>query len=129
MATTKKERLARLAKLQHRLKALHETRQAIHHKDAAAAEQEATELTKSFDTPDSLSALFPEQYNKQIGRALARKEQSLADALREAEKTAMADARANVAERAYKKARTEEERAAEERGILEILQQRLKPDE
>ncbi|WP_274425792.1 hypothetical protein [Chelativorans sp. YIM 93263] len=129
MAASKNERLARLAKLQHRLKALHETRQAIHRKEAAAAEQEAAELAKSFDTPDSLSALFPELYNKQIGRALARREQSLAGASREAEKTTMADARATIAERAYRKARNEEERVAEERGILEVLQQRLKPDD
>lgn len=127
MAQDRRQRLAHLADLQRRLKALHETRQALHRKDAAAAEREAEDLATRFDTPGSISTLFPELYQERIARAFARREQSLKEAENEAEKTAMADARANVAERTHRVAARRCERAAEEKAVLEMLELRLKP--
>ncbi|MCT7377552.1 hypothetical protein [Chelativorans salis] len=122
MTTDRRQRLARLVKLQERLKELHEARRAAHLKEAAAAEAEAAELAGRLDAPDSLAALFPALYHDRIARALARREKSLARAAEEATMVAAAGARADVAERAHTSAVRSHERAAEEKAVLEMLE-------
>lgn len=113
-------RLKKLLAVQEQLKALHETRHAGHLANAASAEREAAEIAERFDQEGSLSALFPEVYNRRIASALAHANESRALAERELKHVATATARTNMVERDYKEARRQDER---ERGDRERLEQ------
>jgi hypothetical protein len=120
----RKDRLKKLVEVQEQLKALHETRHAGFLAEAAAADEEAKALAERFDAPDSLAALFPELYHNRIAGALARREAKLDAARREAELIAMATARTNMVERAYKTARQADERQRGDRERLELIEQK-----
>jgi hypothetical protein len=120
----RRTRLAKLLTLQQRLKELHEARHANHLKEAAAAAEEAASLLGSLDASDGLGHLFPELYHERIGRALARQEANLAKAAEEAARTAAANARTNLVERAHREVVQQHERSTEEKAILEMLEQR-----
>lgn len=117
-------RLKKLLKLQEKLKSLHETRHAGHVAEALAAEAEAKDLVERFDAAGSLSSLFPELYQKRIAGALARRDESLDLARREAERVATATARTNMVERSYRDARRHDERQESDRERLEIIEQK-----
>jgi hypothetical protein len=122
--TTHKERLRKLVTVQEQLKALHETRHAVHLAAAAAAAQEAAEIAARFDAEDSMSGLFPEIYNRRISQALARQEQNLLLAREEAGRVATATARTNMVERAYRDVRRQDERDHADRERLEIIERK-----
>jgi hypothetical protein len=123
---TRKDRLKKLAGVQEQLKAFHEMRYASFRAQAAAAENEADELRKSFDSQGSMSALFPEIYHRRIGRALDRAARNLTLAEREAGQVAAATARTNMVERAYRDVRREEERKQGDRERLEMITRGLR---
>ncbi|WP_265519458.1 hypothetical protein [Nitratireductor luteus] len=127
MTHDSRKRLARLVTLQERLKELHEARRAGHLREAAAAEEEMRELARRFDEPESLSSLFPELYHARIARASARVDANRLEAEAEARNVAASDARATVASRAHGEAARKDERETEEKGMLEMLQHRIKP--
>ncbi len=122
MAISRKERLRKLVEVQEQLKALHETRRAGFLAGAAAADEEARAIAERFDAPDSLAALFPDLYHNRIAGALARRDERLDDARREAALIAAATARTNMVERAYRTARREDERQRGDRERLEIIE-------
>lgn len=116
------DRLRKLLDVQEKMKALHETRHATHLAAAAAAEREAAEIAARFDAPDSLSALFPEVYNKRITDALTRKDESLRLAREEAAHLATATARTNRIEGHFQVARRGEDRIRDDRERLDNIQ-------
>ena len=120
----RKDRLKKLVEVQEQLKALHETRRAGFLAAAAQAETEARELVEHFDAAGSLSSLFPDLYHRRIASAVARREQALDDARREAGLIATATARANMVERAYKTVRQADERQRGDRERLELIGQK-----
>lgn len=118
----RKERLRKLVEVQEQLKALHETRRAGFLADAAAADEEARAIAERFDASDSLAALFPELYHNRIAAAVARRDENLEGARREAGLIAAATARTNMVERAYRTARREDERQRGDRERLEMIE-------
>lgn len=118
---TRVQRLKKLLDVQEQLKALHETRHAGHLADIASAETEAAEIAQRFDHADSLSALFPEVYNRRISGALARAEASRGLAAQELKNVATATARTNLVERNFREAERQDEREKGDRGRLEAL--------
>lgn len=125
---SRKERLAKLVRVQAQLKALHETRHAGFLSQAAAAENEAVELIGRFDANDSLSGMFPDIYHRRIGKAVARKEEHVQLARDEAEKVAVATARTNMVERAYREARQWDERQTADRERLDMIERKTSSD-
>lgn len=122
--TARKDRLRKLVEVQEQLKALHETRRAGYLAEAASAENEAAALIAHFDSAGSLSSLFPDLYHRRIANAVARQEQNLEAARREAGLVATATARTNMVERAYKDARRHDERQRGDRERLELIEQK-----
>jgi len=120
-------RLAKLLILQRKVKELHEARRASYLKEAAAAEAEANALMERLEASDSLADLFPGLYEERIRRAFDRRDGNLATAAREAKEIATANARANVVERIHREIERRHERSAEEKAILELIEQKLKP--
>ncbi len=117
------QRLKKLVKVQEQLTALHEMRHAMHLAASAAAKRDAEEIAAGFDAPGSLSALFPEVYNRRISDALARADEENGKASAEAAQLASATARTNIVERAYRQARRADERHMEERTLLDLIEQ------
>jgi hypothetical protein len=115
------KRLKKLFAVQEQLKALHETRHAGHLADILAAETEAAEIAQRFDDESSLSALFPEIYNRRVAGALARAETSRVLAERELRNIAAATARTNLVERSYRDALRQDERETGDRERLEAV--------
>ncbi len=126
--STRKDRLKKLVKVQEQLKALHETRHATFIATAVAAETEAKALVEHFDQAGSLSTLFPDLYNKRIANATVRREASLESARQEAGLIAVATARTNMAERAYKDMRNRDERERSDRERLDIIARKRSHD-
>lgn len=119
--TTRVQRLRKLVVVQEKLKALHETRHAGHVAAAAAARAEAEELAGRFDADGTLAMAFPELYNRRISTALGTERASLAAAEAEAGRVAMATARTNMVERAWREVSRADERGRAERDLLELL--------
>jgi hypothetical protein len=126
--TSRKERLAKLVRVQAQLKALHETRHAGFLSEAAAAENEAVELVNRFDAEGTLSGMFPDIYHRRIGKAIARKQEQAQLARDEAEKVAVATARTNMVERAYREARQWDDRLTADRERLEMIERKSASD-
>jgi hypothetical protein len=120
MSVDRKKRLAKLVKLENRLKAIHETRRAGHIADANRAAGDVAAVTARFDDPDSLSSLFPQLYHRSVERSLAAGQQANALAKEEESKIAAATIRTNrVAERYREASRVvDEDFAAKERQEL-----------
>jgi len=120
MSQERKKRLAKLVKLENRLKAFHESRHAGFLAEANRRAEEAAAIGARFDAPDSLSALFPEVYHRRIERATDEREAALAQARTEERRIAAATIRTSrVAERYREAARVvEEDTAARERQEL-----------
>lgn len=127
--TDRKQRLAKLVRVQRQLKALHETRHAGFLSEAAAAENEVVELVSRFDAEGSLSGMFPDVYHRRIGKAVARKQEQEELARAEAGKVAVATARTNMVERAYKEVRQWDERQNADRDRLEIIERNAAADD
>ncbi|PWJ83706.1 hypothetical protein C7441_10898 [Pseudaminobacter salicylatoxidans] len=125
----RKQRLAKLVKVQRQLKALHETRHAGFLSEAAAAENEAVELVNRFDAKGSLSGMFPDVYHRRIGKAVARRQEQEELARTEAGKVAVATARTNMVERAYREVRQWDERQSADRDRLEIIERNAVADD
>jgi hypothetical protein len=125
--TARVQRLKKLLTLQEQLKAMHELRHAGFVSQTIAAKKDAEELVERFNAADSLSGLFPDVYHRGIGSALSREDRNRQAADSEAGKVATASARANMVERAWRDARTAQERERGDRERLEIIGQRLKP--
>jgi len=127
--TDRKQRLAKLVRVQRQLKALHETRHAGFLSEAVAAENEAVELASRFDAEGSLSGMFPDVYHRRIGKAVARKQEHEELARAEAGKLAVATARTNMVERAYREVRQWDERLTADRDRLEIIERKAAADD
>lgn len=125
----RKQRLAKLVKVQRQLKALHETRHAGFLSEAAAAENEAVELVNRFEAEGSLSGMFPDVYHRRIGKAVARRQEQEELARTEAGKVAVATARTNMVERAYREVRQWDERQSADRDRLEIIERNAVADD
>lgn len=121
------ERLRKLVEVQEQLKAFHEMRRATALAEAAAAGREAAELAARFDAPDSLTDLFPDLYARGVERALRRQDQKLASAGIEAGRVATQTARTNMVERSWREAVRADERQAEDRATLEVVERTLVP--
>jgi hypothetical protein len=121
---SRKDRLRKLVKVQQQLQSLHETRHAVHLAQEMAAKAEAAELVDRFDSPDTLSGLFPEIYHRRIGDALARGDASAELARTEADRVATARARSNMVERAYRTERQWEDRRVADRERLDLIDRR-----
>ena len=119
-------RIARLIAVQNRLKAYHEMRHAALLGQAREAEREAHEVSARKEGGNSLAQVFPEIYDRSIARSLARRDRSRAEAAAEAGKVATQSARANMLEKAYRAASGAEEREAQEREGLEIVERGFK---
>lgn len=122
--TDRRKRLANLLVVQEKLKAFHEARHAGYLAEAAAAEKDAAEIAARLDDPSSLSSLFPDVYHRRIGQAIAHRDANAGKATAEATKVAMATARTNMVERAYREVMRREEREAGDRERLEIVERR-----
>lgn len=123
--TTRAERLKRLVRLQHQIKALHETKHATHLSHAAAARQEASEMLEALNAASPMPGLFPDLYNRRIGAAMEREAQENDRAQQEASHVATATARTNIVERAYREAFRLEEREIAEKEQLETIERKL----
>lgn len=115
------KRLQKLLAVQQQLKALHETRHAMHLTAATAAEREAADIAACADRSDSLAGLFPDVYSRGIAGALARAAAARALAADELKLVATATARVNLVERNFHDARRQEERERGDRERLETL--------
>jgi hypothetical protein len=124
---TRKQRLRKLVVLQEKLKALHETRHAGYVAAAMKERAEAEELANRFDAAGSFASQFPELYNRRIASALGKEQANLRLAEIEARRVAVATARTNMVERAWRDASRTDERVKAERELLELLTR--KPDE
>jgi hypothetical protein len=80
-------------------------------------------LRKLVTVQEQLKAL-PEVYNRRIGQALARQEQSLLLAREEVERIATATARTNMVERAYRDIRRQDDRDNADRERLEMIERK-----
>jgi hypothetical protein len=125
---TRVDRLGKLLAVQRQLQSLHETRHAGHVADATAAANEAVEIVNRFDREGSLSALFPDLYNRRIANALSREELSRSMAEVELRHVATATARTNLVERNHRDALRQEEREIGDRERLEAISVGRKPD-
>jgi hypothetical protein len=121
------DRLGRLVDVQRQLKLLHETRNALHIAAAATAGAEASDLIRRFDGDGSLAPMFPDVYNRRISAAMNRETESLALASVEARHAAEARIRTGRVEHALRDERRREDRAADERDLLELLQRASGP--
>lgn len=119
------ERLKRLVRLQEQIKALHETRHAVHVSKAVAARKETSELLEALNAASPLPGLFPDLYNRRIGGAIERQQREQRNAEEEAARVATATMRTNMAERAYREAFRLEEREAAEKEQLENVERGL----
>ncbi len=119
------KRLKKLLTLQEQLKAMHELRHAGFVAGAVAARKDAEELVDRFNADDSLSSLFPDVYHRGIGSALKREDANRQAAEKEAGRIATATARTNMVEKAYREARSSDERERGDRDRLDIIGQRL----
>ncbi len=114
MSVERRDRLAKLVKLERRLKDFHETRRAGHIADANRAAEEQAEIASRIDHPDSLSALFPGVYYRGIEHAAERQAKSLALAEEEAKHVAASTVRAGRVEDKWRAAaRVVDDKAAE----------------
>ena len=119
------QRLKRLVRLQEQIKSLHETRRANHLSQAAAARKDASELLEALNAASPLPGLFPDIYNRRIGSAIDLEERETRHAEREAGHVATATARTKMVEQAWREAAQLEEREADEKERLEIVERRL----
>ncbi|WP_173934814.1 hypothetical protein [Chelativorans sp. Marseille-P2723] len=122
----RRQRLAKLLTLQRHVEELHKARHAAFLKEAASAQNEAVEMAARLQATDSLASLFPDLYHRRIAQALIRQTDYEEKAAQEARKVAAANARANVVERNYRDVMRKHERSAEEKALLELVEQRLK---
>lgn len=125
--TDRAKRLRKLLTVQEKLKALHETRHAGYVAGAAAARADAEELADRFDAEGSMAMAFPDVYNRSIAAALGKERANLRLAETEAERVAMATARANMVERAWREVSRADERSRSERDLLELLARKQAP--
>lgn len=123
--SSRTQRLGRLLRLQKQIKSLHETKQAMHIADAAAADREASELLEALNAASPIPGLFPELYNQRIGRAMGRRDTSAARAEQEAKHAASATMRSNMVTRAYEEAQRFDERATAEKEQAEAVERRV----
>lgn len=129
--TGRTQRLEKLVDLQRKLTELHKTRHAVGLADAARADAEARDIAARFDAADSLSGVFPEVYHQGMARALARRDASLETAEKESALAAMQSARTRRVEETWREARRDDERHAEDRERLDLIEtmRRSDPDE
>jgi hypothetical protein len=118
------DRLKNLLQLQQQLKTFHEMRHAGYRAEARAAGEEAAEIMRRADAPNSLADLFPEVYARAIEASTARQEASTQKAEAEAGRIATETVRTNMVERSYRDARIREERETADKERLEALQRR-----
>ncbi|MFI0848188.1 hypothetical protein [Mesorhizobium sp. IMUNJ 23232] len=123
----REKRLRKLLAVQEKLKALHETRHAGHVAAAAAARADAEDLAARFDAEGSMAMTFPDVYNRGIATALGKERANLRLAETEAQRVAIATARANMVERAWREERRADERSRTERELLELLARKAAP--
>lgn len=119
------DRLKSLARVQGRIRDLHEAKRANLLAQAAAAEREAQEIGERSYAEGSLSSLFPDLYARRVGEALRRRDDILAQAAIAAGDAAAARARAEKIGEAWREARMQDERETGDRERLEIIEQRL----
>lgn len=119
------DRLKRLVTLQEQIKALHETRHAMHLSQARQAGDEAGALVEAFNAASPLPGLFPELYARRITSAIDRQQRQNGLASAEAGRLATANARTQMVERAYRDALRFEDRREEERQQLENIERGL----
>lgn len=123
---SRSKRLKKLVNVHEQLKSVHEAQRAGFLAEAASAEREAAEIAAHFDGPSSLSTLFPDIYHKRIGQAVERGRAGREKAAGQASNVALATARTNMVERAYREAREREERDAADRERLETIERRIR---
>lgn len=123
--TSRTQRLGRLLRLQKQIKSLHETKQAMHIADAAAADREASELLEALNAASPIPGLFPDLYNQRIGRAMGRRDTSTVKAGEEGRRAASATMRSNMVTRAYEEAQRLDERATAEKEQAEAVERRI----
>lgn len=123
---SRRDRLKKLVTLQEQLKGVHEMKRASHLLGSIRAEEEARDIAARFDDADSLSDLFPDLYHRSVGKAVARKQEHDHMAAQEAGRIALATARTNMVERAYREAARLVEREDEEKERLEIVERNLR---
>lgn len=120
MSVERKQRLAKLVKLENRLKAFHESRHAGHLAEANRNAAEAADIAALFDDPGSLSNLFSDVYNRRIDAAMAARAAALENAEAEKKRIAAATVRTNRVEERFRAAArvVEEDTAARDRQEL-----------
>lgn len=121
MSVERKKRLAKLVRLQNRLKQFHETRHAGHLAGAARAAAEAEVVRQRFDDPDSLSGLFPEIYHRRVEAFVAERDRNLGLAAEEAPKVAAATVRAARVEERYREAARAVDESAAAKELQELV--------
>lgn len=122
--TDRVKRLGKLLGVHETLEALGEARRAGFLAEARALREEARDLAERLDDAQSLSALFPALYHDRIQRCLAQAREAEEAAAREAE----ALARLRLRAKSIRRARDEEQAAAErqqaERLVLDWVEAR-----
>ena len=114
MSVERRDRLAKLVKLERRLKDFHETKRAGHLADANRAAEEAAAIAARIDAPDTLSNLFPDVYFRGIEIAAAAERGAMKLAEDEARHVAASTVRAGRVEEQWRAAsRAVDEKSAE----------------
>ncbi len=127
MSVERKKRLAKLVKLENRLKAFHESRHAGHLADASRHAGDAEAIRARFDDPSSLSSLFPDIYHRGIEVATAARAAALALAAAEEKAIAAATIRtARVEERHREASRVVDEKSSA-RELQELIDRGARP--
>lgn len=119
------DRLKRLVRLQGQVKALHETRRAMHLSQAADAQKEAVELVEAQNASLPLAGAFSDIYSRRIGSAIERNRVNAGQAEEEAGRLVTATVRVNIAERAWREAMRLHERHEAEKEQLENVERGL----
>ena len=118
-------RLRHLIKVQGQLKSMHEMRHAAHLASSRAAEARAAEVLERRSGEASMSDLFPDVYARFVERC--RAEQAAADekATEAARQVACETVRGETLVRHYREALRAEDRVAEDKAALEVLDRLL----
>lgn len=115
-----KKRLQKLLSVQEQIKALHEARHAGYLAQAQAAHHDADDLAAQFAI-SPMAPLFPEIFHRRIAEAVERENANREKARQETAKVAVATARTTIVEKAFRRAAVKEERDAQDKELLELI--------
>lgn len=119
------DRLKHLVGLQKQVAEIHEMRRAGYLAKAEEARRDAAAVIERGNEATSMSHMFPDVYARYVERAAERQRENEGLAAAEGVKVAEETARGRLLEKAWRESARDEDRHAEERAMLDGIEQRL----